>query len=227
MKAALFTILLLLFFSCNKKTSAENNFENIDVYNEQQINYFLQSFFNNLNAKEDILSEINRAQFCGNILSKSSELSSSEKWLISKKQVDSLFTKEDLAFIREQVSDKKKYVIYQKNLKQKILNSDSLREENLRFNDWQNKKSDSLKLKDMQKFKEYISHEMFTENHINSKTYTPIIYFNKPVFLKNKNKVIFSHYLYSGFLSARQETALYEFKNGKWHKISILTTSIS
>lgn len=222
MKAILSTLLVIILISCNKP----NDFENIDVYNERQINNFVKSLINNLSENNEVILE-QQPKFCGNKLEKSRILLFPEKWIISKNQRDSLFTKEDLSFINQQINDEKQYFVYKETVSQKILNSDSLKTENLKFSNWQNKKADSLRLKNIEKLKKYLSDEAHLEYNNYCKKNAPIIYFDKPIFLKDKNKAIFSFYFYAGFVNARQETALYEYKKGKWQKIVILNASIS
>lgn len=51
MQFKLYIIVALLLLSCNKNGNHHNKFENIDVYNEMQINNFIQFFFKNKNDK--------------------------------------------------------------------------------------------------------------------------------------------------------------------------------
>lgn len=227
LKAKHFFIIILLLFSCNKIDYKHNEFTDINVYNEDQIDNFIQFFIKNLNDKNDFSSTVMNVKFYGNKLKKETILLKPEKWIITKAQHNSLFTDDDWIFIKQQIDDKKEYSLHQKISDKKILNSDSLKKENLKFIDWQNKKADSLRLKNIEKFKEYISKEMYTEYGSYIKKSTPILYINKPIFLKNRNRVIFSYYTYTSPLSAYSETAIYEFKNGKWFKIKIIHSSIS
>ncbi|HEX7870755.1 MAG TPA: hypothetical protein VF455_11650 [Chryseobacterium sp.] len=222
-----FIIIVLLLFSCNKRGNHHNEFENIDVFNEEQINNFIQFFIENLDHKNDLPSFVKNTKFYGNKLEKNSILLKPESWIITKALQDSLFTNEDLIFVKKQITDKKEYSLNRKNFTQKIINSDSLRKENNKFSDWQDKKIDSLRKISVSKAKEYISHEAFSEHQNYIKKFTPILHINKPIFLKDKNRVIFSYYTYSGYLNAYSETAIFEFKNGKWHKLKIIYSTIS
>lgn len=227
MKAKHLIVILMLFLSCNKSDYRVNKFADIDVYNEEEINNFIQFFIKNLNDKNDFLSTAVNMKFYGSKLEKAPLILHPERWMTTKAQRDSLINNDDRIFIQQQVNDTREYSIHQKNFKQKILNSDSLKKENLKFNHWQNKKADSLKLRNIQKLKRYISQEMPTEYYNYIKKSTPILHIDKPIFLKNKNRVIFSYYSYTGPLSTYSEIAVYEFKNGKWFKIKTISTSIS
>ncbi|MCX8532139.1 hypothetical protein [Chryseobacterium luquanense] len=222
-----FVIITLLLFSCNKRGHHDNKFENIDVFSEEQINNFTQFFIENLDNKNDLFSFVKNTKFYGNKLEKNAILLKPERWIITKAQQDSIFSSEDLIFVKKQTTDKKEYSLNRKNFKKKIINSDSLRNENKKFSDWQDKKIDSLRKISVSKAKEYISHEASSEYQNYIKKYTPILYINKPIFLKDKNRVIFSYHIYSGYLSAYSETAIFEFKNGKWHKLKIIYSTIS
>jgi len=129
--------------------------------------------------------------------------------------------------IKQQLNDKRNYIILKENVEQKILNSDSLKAENIKFGNWQNKKVDSLRKINISKAMEYIRREKPVEFYNYKKKSTPIIYFHKPIFLKDKNKIIFSYYFYSGEMNALKETALYEFRNGKWFKLKIIYLTVS
>ncbi|MCU7617892.1 hypothetical protein NZ698_11850 [Chryseobacterium sp. PBS4-4] len=222
-----FVIIIFLLFSCTKRDYDHNEFENINVSDEEQVNNFIQFFIENLDDKNDILSLMKNIKYYGSKLEKDSILLKPERWLITKTQRDSLFTDEDLVFVRQQIIDEKDYSFQRKNFRQKIVNSDSLKNENIKFSNWQSEKTDSLRKISISKAKEYIADGAFREYHSYIKKNTPILYINKPIFLKDKNKVIFSYYTYSGYLNARSETAIFEFKNGKWYKLKIIYARIS
>ena len=65
MKAIVSTLLVVVLFSCNKP----NDYENIDFYNERQINNFIKSFMNNLSTNNEVILE-QQPKFCGNKLEK-------------------------------------------------------------------------------------------------------------------------------------------------------------
>ncbi|KQT15461.1 hypothetical protein ASG31_14430 [Chryseobacterium sp. Leaf404] len=196
MKVKNVILILLILISCNEKNYGNNHFEDLDIYNEKQINNFLQFFLKNLDDKDDFSLMLSNTKFCGNRLDKDSVLHQPEKWLVTKSQSDSLFTGEDMVSIKEQLNDKRNYVILKENVEQKILNSDSLRAENIKFGNWQSTKIDSLRKISTSKALEYIRRERPVEYYNYKKKFTPIIYFDKPIFLKDKNKVIFSYYYY-------------------------------
>lgn len=127
----LFTIIVSLL-SC---TSKEEELKKIDVFNEVEINNFMKSFLEN-NKVEENQSSINlksTPKFIGNRLDIDPNVLKYNGYIISRKEFDALFSEGDRHFIQKQADDRKNYVAIQKYFDQKILNADSLKDENLSF----------------------------------------------------------------------------------------------
>lgn len=221
----IFTLLFLLF-SCKND---EGKLMKIDIFNENDLNNFIHVFLENQNQKDkkNAFFATERTQFLGNKLSINLILSDRKNWHITKKEFDSLVSEEDWNYIKLQIEDKKDYFLKQKNFKQKLINSDSLRNENIKFSDNQGRIIDSLRKSNLEKAKTYLSKTSFKDHQDFIKKYTPLLHFDKPIFFKDNKKVIFTYHTYSGLLNAYSETALYEFKDNKWNKVKILTSRIS
>lgn len=219
-------MLLFLFFSCKDE---KGKLIKTDIFNENEVNNFIHAFLENQNQqdKENVFFATERTKFLGNKLSKSTILLDRKNWHITKKEFDSLISKEDWDYINLQIQDKKDYFLQQKDFKQKLINSDSLKKENIKFSDNQGRIIDSLRKSNLEKAKTYISKTSFKEHHDFIKKCTPLLHFDKPIFFKDSRRVIFTHHTYSGMLSAYSETAIYEFKDNKWYKVKILTSHIS
>lgn len=228
-----FVIILFILISCGKNTEKQTleNFdlEKLDVFNNEEINIFIQSFLLNQepNQKEHLPSDINFTKYIGNNFTKDSLILNEKNLrMVSQKELDSLISKEDWKFIRQQINDKKDYFVDEKYFKQKVLDTDSLKIENEKFTNNAVEITDSLKKINMDAAKEYIKQSDLEYNKFVRK-YTPILHVDKPLFIKNKKRVIFSYSTYSGPLSAFSETAIYEFKNKKWRKIKSIRMMIS
>lgn len=228
-----FAIILFILISCGKSTEKQTleNFdlEKLDVFNNEDINIFIQSFLLNQepNQREQLPSDINLTKYIGNNLTKDSFILNGKNLrMVSQKELDSLISKEDWKFIRKQINDNRDYLIDKKFFKQKVLDSDSLKIENEKYTKNTVKITDSLKKINMAAAKEYVK-QSDLEYLKFTKKFTPILHIDKPLFTKDKKLVIFSYSTYSGPLSAFSETAIYEFRDKKWRKIKSVRMMIS
>ncbi|WP_374444171.1 hypothetical protein [Epilithonimonas sp.] len=213
-------IILVFLISCGKKAEKQTleNFdlEKLDVYNNDQINTFINSFLSNYQPdKEGNLSDVLvRSKFIGNKLRKDS-------LTLNRIKSDSLISEEDLKFIAKQINDKKEYYVDGKYFKQKIFSSDSLKNENLKFYERESKIIDSLFKINADLAREYDTKSRF-EYSKKMRKISPYFYIDKPIFFKDKKRVIFS---YSN--ECCSETSLYEFKNKKWRRKTVLSSYIT
>jgi len=226
-----FILFLIITISCKKEQNQifEKNIipSELNVFNNRDINDVIRNILEQNNDIENPISSINNAKFMGNELRKDSLILKKEYLIIKKEELDSLITNEDWKFIEKQLLDKRKYVINEKYYKQKILDSDSLKSENRKFLNKQNSIIDSLKKVDFENAKKYMAEKSQSEYYEYIKKSTPIVYIDKPLFTKNKKRVIFSFSTYSGPLSAYSEISIYEYQKNKWVKIKTLRELIS
>ena len=218
MKYLVFVLFILI--SCNKnikKQTVENfDLERLDVFNNEDINVFIQSFLSNqeANQENDISEIIKFHKFIGNKLRKDS-------LTLNRAKSDSLISEEDLKFITSQINDKKEYYVDGKYFKQKVFNSDSLKNENLKFYESESKVLDSL-LKISTDLARQYDAKSSLEHSRQIRKLSPYIYIEKPLFSTDKKRVIFSYTLsYAG------ETAIYGYINKKWRKIKVLSMYIT
>ncbi len=218
MKYLVFVLFILI--SCNKnvekQTVEDFDLERLDVFNNEDINIFIQSFLSNqeANQENDISEIIKFHKFIGNKLRKDS-------LTLNRAKSDSLISEEDLKFITKQINDKKEYYVDGKYFKQKIFSSDSLKNENLKFYERESKVLDSL-LKISTDLARQYDAKSSLEHSKQIRKLSPYIYIEKPLFSKDKKRVIFSYTLsYAG------ETAIYEYINKKWRKIKVLSMYIT
>ena len=219
MKQIILLISIFSLFSCQKR-------KEIDVFNNDEINNVISELLQNTDSESSLIF-IKNTKYIGNELSKDSLILKNKNFMISKVKLDSLISPEDWKFIKDQIEDKRKYFINESNFSQKVLNSDSLKNENLKFSKQQMDKIDSLREIDLEKARIYISQTSQSEYYKYLENSTPISYIDKPLFTKNKKRMIFSFYTYSGPLSALSEIAIYELRNNKWIKIETLYITIS
>ena len=226
MKYLVFVLFILI--SCNKnveKQKVENfDLEKLDVFNNEDINIFIQSFLLNQepNQKDELKDLIGFTKFIGNELEKDSLiLDGNNLRMVSQKELDSLISKEDWKFIVEQIKDKKDYYVDGKYFNQKIFNSDSLRKENLKFYERESKVMDSLVKISTDLARQYDAKSSL-EHSRQIRKLSPYVYIEKPLFTKDKKRVIFSY-----TLSYLDVVAIYEYKNKKWRRIKSVREIIS
>ncbi|KFC24129.1 hypothetical protein [Chryseobacterium sp. FH1] len=213
-------IILLIFISCGKSTkkqTVENlNLDKLDIFINEDINIFIQSFLSNqeVSQEENLSKLLIRYKCIGNKLRKDS-------LILNKIISDSLISKEDLKFIAKQINDKKNYFLEKKYFKQKIFNSDSLKKENLKFYEGQSEVIDSL-LKINPELARQHSSRSNLERSKQMKNFSPYAYIEKPLFTIDKKRVIFS---YTNMCC--NETAIYEYKNKKWRKIKMISSYVT
>jgi len=218
MKYLIFVLFILI--SCNKnveKQTVENfDLEKLDVFNNEDINIFIQSFLSNqeVGQEENISKLLFRYKSIGNKLRKDS-------LILNNIQSDSLISKEDFNFITKQINDKKEYYVNEKYFKQKIFNSDSFKNENLKFYEKKSKVIDSLLKINTDLARQYDAKSNL-ERSKQLGMMSPYIYIEKPLFTKDKKRVIFSY-----TNRCCNETSLYEYKDKKWRRIKILSSYIT
>lgn len=215
-----FAIVLFILISCGKNTEKQKleNFdlEKLDVFNNEEINIFIQSFLSNQEVcqEENLSKLLIRYKSIGNKLRKDS-------LILNKVKSNSLISKEDFNFIAKQINDKKDYLLEKKYFKQKIFNSDSLKKENLKFYEGQSEVINSL-LKINPELARQHSSRSNLERSKQMRNFSPYAYIEKPLFTIDKKRVIFS---YTNMCC--NETAIYEYKNKKWRKIKMISSYVT
>lgn len=214
-----FAIILFFLISCGKSTEKQTveNFdlEKLDVFNNEDINIFIQSFLSNQEAgpEENLSKLLIRYKSIGNKLRKDS-------LILNKVKSNSSISKEDFNFIAKQINNRKDYFVDKKYFKQNIFNSDSLKKENLKFYGEESEIIDSLLKINPNLAREHISLSKL-ERFKQMRTLSPYFYIDKPLFTMDRKRVIFSY-----ITECCEETAIYEYKNKKWRKIKMLYMSI-
>jgi hypothetical protein len=177
-------IFLLLFFSCNN--SKEKTLTSTKSISEKDIYLILQMVLKDMKPNEIlegtdyyILNELQKPSFV-------------EDHIFLSKKIDSIFSKEDLRFINEQIAERKTFIVSEDSIKPKKIISKNLIDSI--------KKIAPRKNEFIEKYRAKFGLNFYT-------------IFSLPVFSKDKQTVLIDIYDISG-----GKTIVYKNLNNKWNQ---------
>lgn len=226
-RLSLFFLLCISIISCTKENLVVKKPESINIFDEKDINEIVFSILNNEKSfGSDNFKHIEATKYISKNFVINSLILYTKTLGASFNELNSYLKADDWTFIAEQLNDKKQYLISSQYFRQKPLDLDSLKTENIRFSVQMHKENDSLRKiiaenENVLRKKKDVKLKAYER----LKTSNPILIIDKPIFSKSKKLLIFSFSTSVGLMGTYKEKSIFEYKNGHWEKIKILSSA--